>query len=228
MKLSIIVPCYNEERTIVRLIDKVRGVNLPGWEKEIIVVDDKSTDKTREILREINGLKCIFHEKNQGKGAAVRTGFNSCNGDVLIIQDADLEYDPDEYSRLLKPIVDGYADVVFSSRFVGGDAHRVFYIWHYLSNRFLTVLSNLLSGLNLSDMESCYKIFRSSILKDMTLRSKRFEIEVELTAKFCKNKYRIYEMPISYYGRTYSEGKKISWKDGFSALWSLLRYRFSN
>lgn len=225
--ISIVIPVYNEKNTIETIVRKVHSL---AFDKEIIVVDDGSTDGTREILEHLNiaGLKKAFLAKNSGKGTALRKGFELVTGDIVAIQDADTEYDPQEIQALAEPILKGVADVVYGSRLSGGKPQRVYMFWHLVGNKALTLFANILYNSTLSDMESCYKVFRSGILKDITLRSKRFEIEVELTAKFCKNKYRIYEMPISYYGRTYSEGKKISWVDGFSALWSLLRYRFSN
>ena len=229
MKLSIIIAVYNERSTIKDIIEQVKQVNLPGIEKEIIVVDDGSTDGTREILEKIDYVKRIFHEKNQGKGSAIKTGFKNATGDIIIIQDADLEYDPNEYSRLIGPILSGRADVVYGSRFVGGDPHRVLYVFHSIANRFLTQLSNLLTNLNLSDMETCYKAFRKEVvdsLKDK-LKSRRFGIEPELTARIAKGKWRVYEIGISYYGRTYAEGKKINWKDGLATIWHIIRFNLS-
>lgn len=226
IKLSIIIPSYNEKDTIRELIAQVQGVVLQDIEKEIIVIDDGSTDGTRDILRDIDGIKYIFHDKNQGKGGALKTGFQATEGDIILIQDADLEYDPYEYNRLIAPIVSNRADVVYGSRFIGRDPHRVLYIWHYLANRFLTLLSNLFTGLNLSDMETCYKVFSRKVVDSFKdkLKSKRFGIEPELTARIAKGRWRIYEIGISYYGRTYEEGKKINWKDGLAAIWHIIRF----
>jgi len=225
-KLSIIIPAYNEKDTIEEIIKRIKAVDLKGLEKEIIVVDDGSKDGTREIIKTISGIKYIFHEKNVGKGGAIKTGFKNATGDILIIQDADLEYDPNEYVRLLNPILSGRADVVFGSRFTGGDPHRVLYVYHYLANKFLTVFSDLLSGLNLTDMETCYKVFRKEVVDSFKekLESKRFGIEPELTARVAKGQWRVFEVGISYYGRTYEEGKKINWKDGVSAIWQIIKF----
>ncbi len=225
MKLSVVVPVYNEKNTILQVIDRVRGVSL---NKEIIVVDDCSTDGTREILQALppsDDLKIILQPQNDGKGAAVRKGFSSVSGDIVVIQDADLEYDPAEYPNLIQPILANKADVVFGSRFLGGP-HRVLLFWHSVGNRFLTTLSNMLTDLNLTDMETCYKVFRADILKKITLRENRFGFEPEFTAKVGKARFRIYEVPISYSGRDYSEGKKIGWKDGIAAIYFILRYTF--
>ncbi len=223
MKLSVVIPVYNEKKTIVELLDRVRQVNLP---KEIIVVDDFSTDGTREILEKLpasDDLKIIFQPQNMGKGAALRTGFASVAGDIVVVQDADLEYDPSEYVNLIQPILASKADVVFGSRFLGGP-HRVLFFWHSVGNRILTMLSNMITDLNLTDMETCYKVFRAEILKKIQFRENRFGFEPEFTAKVSKAHLRIYEVPISYRGRDYSEGKKIGWKDGVAAIYLILKY----
>lgn len=232
MKLSVIIPAYNERRTIKELISRVHAIVLPNVEKEILVIDDGSTDGTRDLLKNLKGIRFIFHKENQGKGGAIKTGFQNATGDIFLIQDADLEYDPNDYGRLLAPILSGHADVVYGSRFIGGDPHRVLYVWHYLANKFLTALSNIFTGLNLSDMETCYKVFRretADSFKDK-LVSKKFGIEPELTAYVAKgrrpggSRWRVYEVGISYYGRTYEEGKKINWKDGLAAMWHIVRF----
>lgn len=227
-KISIVIPVYNEESTIHAVIDKVKSVPLQ-YEKEIIIVDDCSTDKTKEILQDViqtNGsaLKVIYHNKNKGKGAALKTGFASAGGDIIIIQDADLEYDPVEYPKLIKPILDGKADVVYGSRFSGEGPHRILYFWHYVGNKFLTILSNMFTNLNLSDMETCYKVFRREVLSKIDIKEKGFGFEPEITAKIAKTGCRIYEVGISYYGRTYTEGKKIKWTDGIKAFWCIIKY----
>ena len=231
MKLSIVIPVYNEAATISKIVDLVRSVDV-GLEKEILLVDDCSRDGTREVLEKLGqagaDLKVLFHAVNQGKGAALRTGFGAATGDVVLIQDADLEYDPKEYPRLLQPILDGHADVVYGSRFLGGGAHRVVFYWHYLGNRLLTTLSNMTTNLNLTDMEVCYKVFKREVIQSIPLQENRFGFEVEITAKIAKRKLKIYEVPISYYGRDYSEGKKIGWKDGFSALRCIVKYAFAD
>ena len=226
--LSVIVPVFNEAKTISKIIDKIAAVTLP-FEKEIIVVDDFSTDGTREILQAIEkdsnkNIKVVYQDKNQGKGAALKSGFSLAKGDIVIIQDADLEYDPQEYPKLINPILEGKADVVYGSRFISGEPHRVLYFWHSMGNRFLTLLSNMFTNLNLTDMETCYKVFRKEILAKIDIREKRFGFEPEITAKVAKLGCRIYEVGISYSGRTYNEGKKINWKDGVWALWCILRY----
>jgi len=227
MKLSIIIPVYNEVNTIREIINRVDAVEL---DKEIIIVDDCSTDGTREITEDIKNnekfnsdLRVVHHSKNQGKGAAIRTGINYTTGDIVIIQDADLEYDPEDYHILIKPIIEGKADVVYGSRFLG--IHRCFMFWHYMGNKLLTGLANILFNTILSDMESCYKAFRAEVIKDIRIKSNRFNFEPEITAKVLKRKLRIYEVPISYTGRDYSEGKKINWKDGFRAIYALIKYR---
>ncbi len=227
MKISVVIPVYNEMDTIEEIIERVQNTPL---EKEIIIVDDGSTDDTCSLLEKIdsnnNNIKVFFHTRNKGKGAALRTGFKQVSGDVVIIQDADLEYDPKEYPTLLAPIRDGRADVVFGSRFLGGGAHRVLFFWHYVGNRFLTLLSNAVTNLNLTDMETCYKVFTREVLEKLSIKSNGFGIEPEFTAKVAKYGFRIYEVGISYSGRTYTEGKKITWKDGFVALISIFRFRF--
>ena len=225
MKLSIVIPCYNEARTIRTIVDRVRAAPVP--DKEIIIVDDCSRDGTRDLLRtEIAPLvdQVIYHANNQGKGAALRTGFAAAKGDVVIVQDADLEYHPNEYPKLLQPILDGRADVVFGSRFSGGDAHRVVYFWHMVGNKFLTLLSNMATNLNLTDMETCYKMCRREVLQKIVLEENRFGFEPEITAKIARLRVPIYEVGITYSGRTYEEGKKIGWRDGFRALYAIVKY----
>ena len=222
--LSIIIPCYNESKTIVSLIDAVK--KSPVKDREIIIVDDGSKDGTRDILNQLNDpeVRIIFHSKNKGKGAALRTGFNEAKGDICIVQDADLEYDPQEFPLVIQPILDGKADVVFGSRFQSGRPHRVVYFWHRIGNGLLTLMSNFLTDLNLSDMETCYKAFRREIIQSVNIRENRFGFEPEVTAKISKMNIRIYEVGISYYGRTYDEGKKIGWKDGVRAVYCILKY----
>jgi glycosyltransferase involved in cell wall biosynthesis len=236
VKLSVLIPVYNEERTLEEVVRRVRCIELP---KEIILVDDGSKDRSREILMQLqkeserapdplNEIRIFLQSNNQGKGAAIKVALDHARGDVIIIQDADLEYDPHDYPALLEPIERGLADVVYGTRFAGGGAHRVLFFWHSLGNRMLTLISNMLTNLNLSDMEVGYKMFRAEILKSIKLESKRFGFEPEVTLKLAKKGYRFYEVPISYHGRTYQEGKKITWKDGFSALYYMLRFRIKN
>lgn len=227
MKLSIIIPCYNENKTINSLIQAVK--ESPVSNREIIVVDDGSKDGTRDTLRQLNDseVRVIYHEQNQGKGAALRTGFSAATGDICIVQDADLEYDPQEFPVVIQPILDGKADVVFGSRFQSGRPHRVVYFWHRIGNGFLTLLSNLFTDLNLSDMETCYKAFRREVIQSIDIRENRFGFEPEVTAKIAKMNLRIYEVGISYYGRTYDEGKKIGWKDGFRAIYCIFKYNLT-
>lgn len=224
MKISVIMPVFNERETLQQILEKVKDVNI---EKEIIIVDDCSTDGTREILERTNdnNVKVVYHPKNKGKGAAIRTaqGYH-ISGDVVIIQDADLEYQPEDYLKLIKPIQDGFADVVYGSRFLG--SHRVFMFWHYFGNKLLTWLTNILYNTMLTDMETCYKVFRVEIFKRLNIKSNRFDFEPEVTAKVFKKKLRVVEVPITHYGRGYKEGKKIIWKDGFIAIWVLIKYRF--
>ncbi|MBN1345544.1 MAG: glycosyltransferase family 2 protein [Phycisphaerae bacterium] len=231
MKLSIVVPVYDERSTLEEIIQRVAAVDV-GMDKEIIMVDDGSTDGTRDLYPTIQSsypegvVKVFLHEKNQGKGAALRTGFQQTTGDIVLVQDADLEYDPHDYHRLLKPILDGRADVVYGSRFVGSEEHRVLFFWHMIGNRMLTLMSNMLTNLNLTDMETCYKVFRAEVLKKITIKSNRFDFEPEITAKVAKAKCRIYEVGISYSGRDYAEGKKIGFKDAVQAVWTIFRYKF--
>ncbi|MBW1734198.1 MAG: glycosyltransferase family 2 protein [Deltaproteobacteria bacterium] len=225
MKLSIIIPCYNEKQHLSELISLVKG--SPVQDKEIILVDDCSTDGTREMIRtrladQVD--KVIYHPENMGKGAAIRSGLNHVTGDMVIIQDADLEYDPMEYPKLMEPVLREKADVVYGSRFMGEGPHRVHLFWHYVGNRILTIFSNMFTNLNLTDMETCYKLFRTEVIRKIDLKQNRFGIEPELTAKIAREKCRIYEVGISYYGRSYQEGKKIGWKDGFKAIFVILRY----
>lgn len=225
MKLSVVIPCFNELGTIGTVVEAIKA--SPVQHLEIIIVDDYSTDGTREILSsriESQVDRVIYHDRNQGKGAALRTGIAAATGDIVIVQDADLEYDPQEYPVMIKPILDNKADVVFGSRFAGGQAHRVVYYWHMVGNQFLTMLSNIFTNINLTDMEVCYKAFRREIIQSIRLEENRFGFEPEVTAKVAKKGCRIYEVGISYYGRTYKEGKKIGWKDGVRAIYCILKY----
>ena len=225
MKLSVVIPVYNEKKTLSELICRVEAVNL---EKEIIIVDDASTDGTRDLLKkyeELERFKVIYQSKNAGKGSALRDGFDKAEGEIIIVQDADLEYDPKEYPILMEPILDGRADVVYGSRFQGG-THRVFFFWHYVGNKVLTTLSNMCTNLCLTDMETGYKVFRRTVLDSFILKCNRFGFEPEFTSKVARHAFRVYEVPISYSGRGYEEGKKIDWKDGVAALWFIFRFRF--
>jgi len=225
--LSVVIATYNEEKTLETILKQVEAVKIAGVEKEIVIVDDGSTDKTREILKKLESkFRIFYHPRNIGKGAAIRTGFFHSQGDFIIIQDADLEYDPREYQRVLQPLIDGRADVVYGSRFIGSEPHRVMYFWHYIGNRFLTLLSNIFTGMNLTDMEVCYKSFTKEALEKImpVLQSNRFGIEPEITARLATAKLRIYEVGVSYYGRSYTEGKKINWKDGLAAIWHIIKF----
>lgn len=228
-KISIIIPVYNEINTLDEILKKVENVNLGGLEKEIILVDDMSTDGTREHLRELESkYKIFYHDVNMGKGAAIRTGLEHITGDIMVIQDADLEYDPVDYEDLIKLIIDNRADVVYGSRLTGAKPSRSFMFTHWLGNKILTLTTNILYGATLTDMETCYKAFRTSFLEGIKIKSNRFDFEPEITAKVLKKRARLYELPISYYGREYSEGKKITWKDGVHAIIALIRFRFSD
>ncbi|HVM60785.1 MAG TPA: glycosyltransferase family 2 protein [Verrucomicrobiae bacterium] len=227
-RLSILIPVFNEVNTVEEILRRVRAADSCGLEKEIVLVNDASTDGTGDVLKKLpedDGLKIFSHPFNRGKGAALRTALEHATGDIILIQDADLEYDPSDYPNLLRPILDRRADVVYGSRFIGG-THRVLLFWHYMANRFLTLLSDMFCNLNLTDMETCYKVFRRQCVEGMKLTSDRFGIEPELTAKLARRHYRFYETGINYSGRDYAEGKKIGWKDGLAALWFIFRYRF--
>jgi len=229
ISLSVVMPVYNEKEYVLKIIDRVLALDMV---KELIAVDDYSTDGTRELLEstKFDGrVKCLYHDKNMGKGAALRTGFAQTTKDVVVVQDADLEYDPDEFKEMIKPIAAGQADVVYGSRLSGGRPQRVYMFWHRIGNDFLSFVTNLLYNSTLTDMETCYKMFRKGVIDNIRIKSNDFSVEPELTAKILKDKrLRVYEVPISYYGRTYAEGKKISWRHGFGAIWALLKYRFVN
>jgi glycosyltransferase involved in cell wall biosynthesis len=232
LRLSIVIPVFNERETIRQIVEAVLAVGVASVdgpiEKELVIVDDCSSDGSRDELARLaaacSGVRVLHHQQNQGKGAALRTGFGAATGDIVLVQDADLEYDPREYPKLIQPILEGKADVVFGSRFVGGDSHRVLYFWHSLGNKFLTLLSNMFTDLNLTDMETCYKVFRRDVLSGLTVEENRFGFEPEITAKVAKLGCRVYEVGISYAGRTYNEGKKIGWRDGVRAIWCILKY----
>jgi len=225
MKLSVVIPIYNEVSTIEEIVRQVKASPVP--DKEIILVDDYSTDGTRELIRdklEAEVDRVVYQPRNSGKGFALKAGFQAATGDIVLVQDADLEYDPNEYPALIEPIVTDKADVVYGSRFQGGGPHRVVYFWHYVGNRFLTLLSNMLTNINLTDMETCYKVFRREVIQSIDIKEPRFGFEPEITAKVAKKRVRIYEVGVSYYGRTYEEGKKIGWRDGLKAVWCILKY----
>ena len=227
--LSIVIPVFNERETLLQLVEQVRAADAKGLRKQLVIVDDCSTDGTTDVVREhlegAEDVKVCYHETNRGKGAALRTGFAQTTGDIVLIQDADLEYDPRDYPKLITPILEGRADVVYGSRFIGGDSHRVLFFWHSVGNRVLTTLSNMITNLNLTDMETCYKVFRGEVVRGIEIRENRFGFEPEITAKLARLKLRIYEVGIQYNGRTYDEGKKITWRDGIRALWCIIRYR---
>jgi len=227
--LSILMPVYNEAKTVQQIIARVEATDIGEVRKELIVVDDGSTDGARDVLKQMadNQIhKIYFHGHNMGKGAALRTALTYASGDIILVQDADLEYDPAEYSELIKPILEGRADVVYGSRLSGGKVSRAFNFWHFIGNKVLTLTTNVLYNAVLSDMETCYKVFRADVIKNIQIKSNRFDFEPEITAKVLRRKYKLYEMPISYYGRDFSEGKKITWRDGFAAVWALVKYRF--
>ncbi len=233
MLLTVVIPVYNEQTTLIELVSRVLAVDV-GMERELVLVDDGSTDGTRDLYPQIQQrwpderIEIKLQSRNRGKGAALQAGFALAQGDIVIIQDADLEYDPEDFPYLLEPIVEGKADVVYGSRFVGSRPHRVLFFWHMVGNRFLTLLSNMMTNLNLTDMETCYKVFRKEVLDSMQLVSDGFTIEPEMTAKVARGRWRVYEVGISYAGRTYEEGKKITWRDGLAALWAIFRFRFLN
>jgi glycosyltransferase involved in cell wall biosynthesis len=233
MLLSVVIPIYNERQTLAEVVRRVLDAPIE-IERELILVDDCSTDGTRELYRRLDEefpdttIRVFQHEVNRGKGAALRTGFREARGDIVIVQDADLEYSPSDYPQLLKPILDGRADVVYGSRFVGGQEHRVLYFWHSVGNKFLTLLSNMFTDLNLTDMETCYKVFRAEVLRSVIIRSDRFGVEPEITAKVARGQWRVYEVGISYSGRSYEEGKKITWRDGLKAVFAIVRFAFSD
>lgn len=224
MKISVVMPVFNEVKTLIEIVKRVEDVDL---EKELIIVDDCSTDGTRNILRGIErnpGIRVFYQDRNMGKGAALRSGFKNITGDIVIIQDADLEYNPQEYHKLIRPILDGRADVVYGSRFITTEERRVLLFWHTFGNSFITLISNIFTNLNLTDIETCYKVFKADVIRSLTIEENRFGIEPEITAKIAKKRYKIYEIGISYSGRDYSEGKKIGWKDGVRAIWCILKY----
>ena len=227
--LTILMPVYNEAQTLREIVARVEQVSLDGVRKELVIVDDGSTDGTREILQELARAgqhKIYYHGHNMGKGAALRTALTYATGEIILIQDADLEYDPREYAELIQPILEGRADVVYGSRLSGGKVARAFNFWHYVGNKMLTLTTNILYNSILTDMETCYKVFRADVIKNIRIRSNRFDFEPEITAKVLRRRHKLYEMPISYYGRDFSEGKKITWRDGFAAVWALVKYRF--